>query len=167
MRRSSAINVGQLANHASEAAKRANPDVFADGTGGSSAKRKNSTEALKTAFVAVHAKTERRMNKTEERFYNRLKLSTNPARVLVIPQPTRLFRFDDGDTYTPDFLCVEFADDGLSRVVAVEVKMEGAHYNGWEQGFERYKRAKERFSQYGIGFAMAIWQPKKMQWRYE
>lgn len=165
--RSSAINIDNLANHASEAVKRANPDVFADGAGKSSVGTKDAAEALKTAFVAVHAKTERRMNKTEERFYNRLKLSTNPARVLVIPQPTRLFRFDDGDTYTPDFLCVEFAEDGLSRVVAVEVKMEGAHYNGWEQGFERYKRAKERFSQYGIEFKMAIWQPKKMAWRFE
>lgn len=165
--RNSAINVGQLANHASEAVKRANLGVFSDGACKSSVARKDATEALKTAFVAVHAKTERRMNKTEERFYNRLKLSTNPASVLVIPQPTRLFRFDDGDTYTPDFLCVEFAEEGLSRVVAVEVKMEGAHYNGWEQGYERFKRAKERFSKYGIVFKMAIWQPKKMTWRFE
>jgi hypothetical protein len=165
--RNSAINIDNLANHASEAVIKRNSAIFSGGAGDASVGRKDATEALKTAFVAVHAKTERKMNKTEERFYNHLKLSTNPARVLVIPQPTRLFRFDDGDTYTPDFLCVEFAEEGLSRVVAVEVKMEGAHYNGWEQGYERYKRAKERFSQFGIEFKMAIWQPKKMQWRYE
>ena len=169
--RNSAVNSDNLANHASEAVRKRNSAIFASGAGDSSVKKKNAAEGLKTAFVAPHAKTERRMNKTEERFFAWLKEGYedyNPELDLVIPQPTRIFRFGNGDTYTPDFLVVSgFSLKHISRITAWEVKCDGAHYNGWEQGFERYKRAKEQFSKYGIVFKMAIWQPKKLTWRIE
>ena len=83
---------------------------------------------------------------------------------MIIPQPTRFFRFDNGDTYTPDFLTIEFFPDETSKVVSWEVKG-GYKGAGADQGYERFFRAKERFAQYGIDFVLVEWDKDRMTWR--
>lgn len=51
-------------------------------------------------------------------------------------------RFPDGDTYTPDVLMA--FDRGNFAVILYEVKA-GYRGPGWEQGMERFKRAKAAF----------------------
>ena len=102
-----------------------------------------------------------KMNKTEARFLEILKRDYKGA--LVIPQPTRFFRFPNGDTYTPDFLVIN--GDG---VFVFEVKG-GYRGPGWQQGYERYHRAKERFesAENHIDFQLVTWDAKMREWSYE
>jgi hypothetical protein len=51
-------------------------------------------------------------------------------------------RFPDGDRYTPDI--VGYPGFDFDRIKLIEVKG-GYRGPGWEQGHERFKRAKERW----------------------
>ena len=108
-------------------------------------------------------KMERRMTKTEARFYGHLQSEYANEKHLVIPQPTRFFRFDNGDTYTPDFIVI--CDIGI---VVYEVKG-GYKGAGCEQGYERYYRAKEKFESQDlrITFFLVTWNRKTYHWDYE
>ena len=77
----------------------------------------------------------RALNKTEEEWGRRLAVLSPSSRVFA--QPTRFFALRGGGTYTPDFL--QFNKEGLP-VIVWEVKG-GYRGPGWEQGYERYKRA--------------------------
>lgn len=55
----------------------------------------------------------------------------------TIPQPCRLFPLEGGGSYTPDLVAWRRDFPG---VLVVEVKG-GYRGAGWEQGYERYKRA--------------------------
>lgn len=81
----------------------------------------------------------RKMNKSESE-YHLILLSGAGNGDLVIEQPTRLLRFPNGDTYTPDF-CVMRAD-GIVEFHEVKGGYRGP---GYEQGMERFNRAAERF----------------------
>ena len=90
-----------------------------------------------------------RMNKTETAFYG--KLLDIYKKELIFIQPTRFFKLEGGGTYTPDFLVFS-----LCGVYVYECKLEGAHYPGWEQGVERFKRAAAQFDGDIFWFVMAI-----------
>ena len=98
----------------------------------------------------------RALNKTEEEWGRRLAVLSPSSRVFV--QPTRFFALRGGGTYTPDFL--EFRPDGLP-VIAWEVKG-GYRGPGWEQGYERYRRAALEFS--GAKFAFKLAEKRKGKW---
>jgi hypothetical protein len=107
-------------------------------------------------------KMERRMTKTEARFYELLKSEYANEESVIIPQPTRFFRFDNGDTYTPDFIVL--CDTGM-LVYEVKGGYKGA---GYEQGYERFFRAKEKFESYDlrITFFIVTWNRDLHQWDY-
>ena len=82
-----------------------------------------------------------KMNKTEARFLREwLAPRARGAECLIIAQPTRFFHLTGGGTYTPDFLLI---DGGGVTVYEVKGGYRGA---GWEQGYERYKRAAFEWS---------------------
>lgn len=135
--------------NASEDFRRLNPQLFV--TQGYSQNTSN------VRRIAVSP--ERRMNKTEARFLDVL-VRLYPDG-LIIPQPTRLFRFENKDSYTPDFVVID-----KGAIIAYEVKG-GYRGAGWEQGYERFHRAKEAFRKYQITFILATWNTKQKQWEYE
>ena len=103
-----------------------------------------------------------KMNKTEAQFLREwLAPKARGAECLIIPQPTRFFRLTGGGTYTPDFLVIH-----PRGVTAYEVKG-GYRGAGWEQGYERYKRAAFEWSRPWLGFVMATWQSKINNWKIE
>ncbi len=69
----------------------------------------------------------------------------------VIPQPCRLFPLAGGGSYTPDLLAWR---NGFPGVLVVEVKG-GYRGAGWEQGYERYKRAADAFDCHAWRFCLA------------
>lgn len=81
----------------------------------------------------------RKMNKSETK-YHLILCAGSESGDLVIEQPTRLLRFPNGDTYTPDF-CVMRA----SGIVEFHEVKGGYRGPGHEQGMERFHRAAERF----------------------
>ena len=87
--------------------------------------------------------------KTEEKV--RLWLESEGYR--IVTQPTNLFPMAGGGRYTPDFLAWKDDEDGI---LVVEAKQEGAHYRGYEQGYERYKRAALQYSGNGA-FFFELW----------
>ena len=116
-----------------------------------------------------------KLNKTETRFLQELRRSM-AGMTSAIPemdgldvwnydiQPPRYFEFEDGDTYTPDFLLLAV---GRGQVV-VEVKG-GYRGAGWEQGWERFKRAAAVFgrefgSERGREFWLCEWKPRESRW---
>jgi hypothetical protein len=78
----------------------------------------------------------------------------------VIEQPMKL-QLTDGGSYTPD-LCVR---DRKQKIIIIEVKG-GYRGPGWEQGIERYKRAKY---EWGHWFELRLWtwDRKQQTWRIE
>lgn len=102
----------------------------------------------------------RALNKTEEEWGRRL-MAERPDSLLVA-QPTRFFALRGGGTYTPDFL--EFRPSGLP-VIAWEVKG-GYRGPGWEQGYERYKRAALEWSD-GEIFQFKMATKNKGKWSVE
>lgn len=113
-----------------------------------------------------------KLNKTETRFLQELRRSMM-GMTSAIPeldgmdiwcydiQPPRYFQFEDGDTYTPDFILLV---EGRGQVVA-EIKG-GYRGPGWEQGWERFKRAAAAFgSDRGREFWLCEWRPRESRWR--
>ena len=75
-------------------------------------------------------------------------------------QPPRFFEFEDGDTYTPDFLLLA---GGRGQIVA-EIKG-GYRGPGWEQGWEQFKRAAAAFGRdRGREFWLCEWRPRESRW---
>lgn len=113
-----------------------------------------------------------KLNKTEARFLQELRRSM-AGMMSAIPeldgldiwcydiQPPRFFEFEDGDTYTPDFLLLA---GGRGQIVA-EIKG-GYRGPGWEQGWERFKRAAAAFGRdRGREFWLCEWRPRESRWR--
>ena len=158
-----------------ESIKRLNPQLFATPSispqknvkdeGEGAAMGKIPSAAIPSKIDAKNEKLEKmpKLNKTEARFLREwLAPWARGADCLIIPQPIRFFRLTGGGTYTPDFLLI----DG-GGVTVYEVKMKGAHYHGWEQGYDRYKRAALEFSRPWLSFVMATWQSKLNSWKIE
>lgn len=148
-------NCGDNANTPTEldATRKNTPSVYVD--------RWNVAKRDTTHLNAVQ-KMERRMTKTEARFYDHLKAEYAHEKHVIIPQPTRFFRFDNGDTYTPDFIVL-----CATGMLVYEVKG-GYKGAGYEQGYERYFRAKEKFESYDlrITFFIVTWNRDLHQWDY-
>ena len=112
-----------------------------------------------------------KLNKTEARFLQELRRSMAGQRSAMPEldaleiwhydiQPPRFFEFEDGDTYTPDFLLLA---GGRGQVVA-EIKG-GYRGPGWEQGWERFKRASAAFGrERGREFWLCEWRPRESRW---
>lgn len=113
-----------------------------------------------------------KLNKTEARFLQELRRSM-AGMTSAIPeleeldvlnydiQPPRYFEFEDGDTYTPDFLLLA---GGRGQIVA-EIKG-GYRGPGWDQGWERFKRAAAAFGrERGREFWLCEWRPRESRWR--
>ena len=113
-----------------------------------------------------------KLNKTEARFLQELRRSMAGKRSEIPDldgldiwcydiQPPRYFEFEDGDTYTPDFLLLA---GGRGQVVA-EIKG-GYRGPGWDQGWERFKRAAAAFGRdRGREFWLCEWRPRESRWR--
>lgn len=99
------------------------------------------------------------LNKTERRFYDELLKGVDKKSVVV--QPSRLFELQGGGTYTPDFLVIA---DG--KAFAIEIKG-GYRGPGWEQGYERYKRAAAQWQGDHFKFCMWTWDRKVNKWDCE
>lgn len=100
-------------------------------------------------------------NKTEVRFYREVLLRSAP-KMVILPQPPRFFELTGGGTYTPDFLVV--TESG--PVLSIEVKG-GYRGPGWEQGYERYKRAALEWDGKGFRFILAEWMTSDKAWWVE
>lgn len=99
------------------------------------------------------------LNKTERRFYDEILKGVDKKSVIV--QPSRLFELQGGGTYTPDFLVIS---DG--KAFAIEIKG-GYRGPGWEQGYERYKRAAAQWQGDHFKFCMWTWDRKANKWDCE
>ena len=100
-------------------------------------------------------------NKTETRFFREV-LMRAPGRLVILPQPPRFLELTGGGTYTPDYLVLP--DSGPAIVVEVKGGYRGP---GWDQGYERYKRAALEWDGKGFRFAMATWDAKDKTWWLE
>jgi hypothetical protein len=99
------------------------------------------------------------LNKTEQRWLDTI-AKTHFAGATVLPQALTL-PLKDGGTYRVDFLCVY-----LSRYpVVIEIKG-GFKGNGWEQGIERYRRARTQWEKV-FGFELWTWEGKTKRWKVE
>ncbi len=96
-----------------------------------------------------------RMNKSEREI--EAMLSCDPM-AIVLPQALTL-SFVDGTSYRPDFLVI--AAGQMDRVIEVKGGYRGP---GWEQGIERYRRAKEKW---GAWFRFELWTKKSGKWEVE
>ena len=99
------------------------------------------------------------LNKTEQRWFDTI-APTHFAGATVLPQALTL-PLKDGGTYRVDFLCVY-----LSRYpVVVEIKG-GFRGSGWEQGIERYRRARTQWEKV-FGFELWEWDGQTKRWKVE
>jgi hypothetical protein len=160
-----------LSATASDSVRRLNPQIFA----GKQAQTRENEPGRDFARVAPETPAgadcggnsgitrQKRMNKTEARAMQWLRFQGYTD---LIAQPTRLFPLAGGGSYTPDFLAWE---PMTSCVWVVEVKTAGAHYHGWEQGYDRYKRAALQYSQPGSPwrYALLTWHARRREWTFE
>lgn len=139
----------------SEAFKLRNPGLF-----GIAERFKPQSAALPTAS---NARTRlEACNKTETLFHEYLQRSLYAGQaVSIIVQPSRFFELVGGGTYTPDFMV--FRHDGLGAVTVFEVKG-GYRGPGWEQGYERYKRAALEWDGCIFKFNLAEFDRKAQRW---
>jgi hypothetical protein len=82
-----------------------------------------------------------KLTKAEEKVLAHLQRLNPDTR--VVPHGLRL-SFDDGTTYTPDLVVYEYEP---CRFRLVEVKG-GYRGPGWEQGYERFRRARDVFGRW-------------------
>lgn len=161
-----------LSATASDSVRRLNPAIFGGGTPKTHAdakktvKRVLAREAAKTPAGAICGGNsgitrQKRMNKTEARAMEWLRLQGFTD---IIAQPTRLFPLAGGGSYTPDFLAWVPGEPG---VLVVEVKG-GYRGPGWEQGYERYRRAALQYSCHlPWSFALLTWHARRREWTFE
>ena len=117
----------------------------------------------KTGFLAKSGcgiVRQKRMNKTETRAMQWLIFQGYEH---IIAQPTRLFPLAGGGTYTPDFLAWNSSD---SIILVIETKG-GYRGAGWEQGYDRYKRAAAQYDGGPLRFVMLTWSAKRREWSGE
>ncbi len=101
-------------------------------------------------------------NKTETLFYHYLQDWLFDGQVIdIIVQPAKFFELKGGGTYTPDFMV--FVHGDLERVHVFEVKG-GYRGPGWEQGYERYKRAALEWDGCIFKFTLAEFDRKTQRW---
>lgn len=104
--------------------------------------------------VAGKAEKRPKMNKSEAAVFEMLKAKYPLS--LILPQCLKL-PFGDNTSYTPDFM---FMHPWVTTTL-IEVKG-GYRGPGWEQGMERYRRAKEKW---GKWFVFELWEKKDGEWR--
>ena len=100
----------------------------------------------------------RKLNATEARC--KLALMVKYPTAIILSQALQL-AFEDGTSYRPDFM-VKFPHCEDEDPLLVEVKG-GYKGPGWEQGTERYRRAKDVFGKW-FGFEMWTWKSKEKRW---
>ena len=100
------------------------------------------------------------MNKTEQRCMATLRDYCGDD-VVILPQ-CLVLPLEGGGTYRPDFMVMNPAGP---RVRLIEVKG-GYKGPGWEQGIERYRRARQQWGQ-KFAFEMWTWDRKAKTWKVE
>ncbi len=111
-------------------------------------------------IVPVKRKTKdspRKLNKTEQRFFEFAK-ATWGTQCAIIPQCLAL-PLDGGGTYHPDFLIV--GQEGVPLLVETKGGYLG---HGWEQGIERFRRARHQWERW---FRFELWEWKDKKWSVE
>ena len=146
--------MARIPEHASDATRRLNPDVWpCDAVVQARAESEPTRRAPGTPRPL-----DERLTKAERRWMSDIATQAAPYRdaPLILPQVT--LRFWDGTSYTIDFLVV-----WLDRApTCVEVKG-GYRGPGWEQGYERYRRARDAWT----AFAWELWELREGAWRCE
>lgn len=99
---------------------------------------------------------ESKLNKTELAALERIKTIWADQLSLVVPHGIKLF-FPDRTSYTPDFVVYLHH---ARQAILIEVKG-GYRGPGWEQGYERYKRARDLYHGY---YAFQFWTKTKKEW---
>ena len=86
----------------------------------------------------------------------------------ALVQPTNLLPLPGGGTYTPDFVAWDERPDAEKVLYIIEVKG-GYRGAGWEQGYERYRRAAQFYNgRAGIfKFLLMEWDTKDKAWTYQ
>lgn len=110
---------------------------------------------------AMHVKS---INKTEQRAMAQIEAMGWTALV----QPTNLLPLPGGGTYTPDFVAWDERPGAEKVLYIIEVKG-GYRGAGWEQGYERYRRAAQFYNgRAGIfKFLLMEWGTKDKAWTYQ
>lgn len=138
---------------ASDACRVRNPELF----GAPAPQAVTLTDA-----PSIGRSTHKTMNKTESRYYDTLIRDCEYDPKCIFVQPTRFFKLTGGGTYTPDFLVVD-QEYNLNRVVEIKGGYRGP---GWEQGYERWKRAAMEYSGHGnFVFYLITWDRHSGEWR--
>lgn len=113
-------------------------------------------EKAKAMAIAGQPKAKRgagrKLNKTEQRCL--AELTAKYPDWLILSQSVVL-PFGDGTSYRPDFLLIPPFWDQEFIAFIVEVKG-GYRGPGWEQGMERYRRAREKWGTW-LGFELWTW----------
>lgn len=111
-------------------------------------------DSLQVAEAARYPRGE--MNKSEMRFFDaHLRDGYERGLCLVLAQQVRI-PLPGGGVYVPDFVVYNH----LGALEIYEVKG-GYRGPGWEQGYERFKRAAAYLVKFGIGCWLAEWKEKK------
>jgi len=144
-----------------ESIRRLNPAIFGDAGGcgvelpevrtNDGAKPKRAKTALKPLFDG--------MRKSELRWYREIGQPMLASGEAVAIHPQTVLYFDDGTKYKVDFMVVR--PDGLP-VLFVEVKA-GYCGPGWEQGHERFRRARDLWRHFD--WEMHEWRGKEQIWK--
>lgn len=101
------------------------------------------------------------LNKTERRYYDAfLRERRESGEALVMSQQVRI-PLEGVGGYIPDF--VVWAHGGV-EVVEIKGGYKGA---GWEQGWDRYKRAAAYLERFGVKCTLAEWMPKEHRWNIQ
>jgi hypothetical protein len=100
-----------------------------------------------------------KMKKTEQRWFDTIPATHFPS-ATVLPQALTL-PLTDGGTYRADFLLVY-----LSRYPTL-IEVKGGYTGpGWEQGMERYRRARTQWENV-FAFELWEWEGKTKRWKVE
>ena len=101
------------------------------------------------------------LNRTERRYYDDfLREMRETGRALVMSQQVRI-PLEGGGGYIPDFVIWAH---GVVEVVEIKGGYKGA---GWEQGWDRYKRAAAYLERFGVKCKLAEWMPMEKKWKIQ
>lgn len=118
--------------------------------------REKATGRAETEEIGLYPKAG--LNRTEKRYYDTyLRDRRESGEALVMCQQVRI-PLEGGGGYIPDFVVWQ---DGGVEIIEVKGGYKG---DGWEQGWDRYKRAAAYLERFGVKCKLAEWMPKEKNW---
>jgi len=108
----------------------------------------------------------RKLNKTEQRWFEYAKEGFVEGWDAIFPQ-CRVLPLKGGGSYRPDFEWITplTSEGGVVRIVLIEIKG-GFKGPGWEQGLERFRRARAEW-EHIFKFELWTWKAKEKKWEVE